>query len=194
MVTICILIAIAAIVYYYLHKNKDGEQKPHEGKNGCPPPPPEPKPKYGCPMPPVEPEEPAEPEERIVWQDDERKLYMRGEDAFLDYKGDTYSFGCQPYEPMALIYKNGKVVASIHNSFRVEEECEVLLRGQLVHTITRKYHNAERFALLLTTAIDSGCDSIEDVEARVMQAWHEAHPADEQELRNEFKSKIPNNE
>lgn len=191
MVTICILIAIAAIVYYYLHKNKTGDPK---CKYGCPPPEPEPKPKYGCPMPPVELEEPAEPEEKIVWQDNKRKLYLKGEEAFLEYNGETYTFGCQPYEPMAIIYKDGKVVANIHNSFRVEEECEVLLRGKLVHTITRRYHNAERFAWLLTTAIDTGSDSIEDVEARVMKAWNEAHLDDEQGLRNEFNSKILNNE
>lgn len=51
--------------------------------------------------------------------------------------------------------------------FRVEDECEVLLSGQLVHTITGKYHNAERFTRLLTAVIDTGCDSIDDAE-RIM--------------------------
>lgn len=104
----------------------------------------------------------------IVWQDNERKLYMKGEEAFLEYNGETYTFGCQPYEPMALIYRKGEVVASIHNSFRVEEECAILLKGQSVQSITGKSHNAERFARLLTTALDTGCDRIDEVENRMM--------------------------
>ena len=40
---------------------------------------------------------PQEQEESsIVWQDYERKLYMKGNEAFLEYKGVTYTFGCQP--------------------------------------------------------------------------------------------------
>ena len=105
----------------------------------------------------------------LIWQDEERKLYMEGNEPLLEYNGNTYTFGCQPYEPMALIYRDGKVVANIHNSFRVEDECEVLQRGQLVHTITGKYHTAERFARLLTTAIDTGCDEIDDVEVIMMK-------------------------
>ncbi|MBR6493402.1 MAG: hypothetical protein IKT13_05650 [Paludibacteraceae bacterium] len=105
----------------------------------------------------------------IIWQDDKRKLYVADNEPVLEYHGDTYTFGCQPYEPMALIYRDGKVVANIHNSFRVEDECEVLLSGQLVHTITGKYHNAERFTRLLTTALDTGCNDIDDVEKRMIE-------------------------
>ena len=105
----------------------------------------------------------------IIWQDEERKLYVADNEPVLEYHGDTYTFGCQPYEPMALIYRDGKVVANIHNSFRVEDECEVLLSGQLVHTITGKYHNAERFTRLLTTALDTGCNDIDDVEKRMIE-------------------------
>lgn len=104
----------------------------------------------------------------IVWQDIDRKLYMEGDEAILEYHNERYIFGCQPYEPMALIYRKGEVVANIHNSFRVEEECEVLLKGELVHSITGKYHNAERFARLLTTALDTSCDDIGEVENRMM--------------------------
>ena len=105
----------------------------------------------------------------IIWQDDKRKLYVADNEPVLEYHGDTYTFGCQPYEPMALIYRDGKVVANIHNSFRVDDECEVLLSGQLVHTITGKYHNAERFTRLLTTALDTGCNDIDDVEKRMIE-------------------------
>ena len=44
----------------------------------------------------------------IIWQDDKRKLYVADNEPVLEYHGDTYTFGCQPYEPMALIYRDGK--------------------------------------------------------------------------------------
>jgi len=143
-ITILVLIVLAAAVLWYREKKKEEAEKP---------------------------EEPVTPEERrkVIWQDGKRKLYMEGNEPILVYQGETYTFGCQPYEPMTLIYRKGEEAASIHNAFRVEDECEVLLSGQLVHSITGKYHNAERFTRLLTTAIDWGCNQIGEAEDRMIK-------------------------
>lgn len=155
MITFCFLVVVAALIYYYMHRDK----KPQEQEAASPAPEIAPK-----------SEKPKEQEESsIVWQDYERKLYKKGNEAFLEYKGATYTFGCQPYEPMTLIYRKGEQVGWIHNAFRVEDECEVLLKGKLVLSITGKYHNAERFARLLTTALDTSCDDIGEVEELMLE-------------------------
>lgn len=82
------------------------------------------------------------------------------------YKGDRYTFSCQPYEPMAIILRDGKEVSFIHNAF-YPDECKSFIenRDYKVSTITGRHHNAERFCRLLTTAIDSFYDcQIDEVE------------------------------
>lgn len=96
---------------------------------------------------------------QLVWQDDKRKLYFEGNNPVLTYKGERYTFSCQPYEPMAIILRNGEAVVYIHNAF-YPDECKGFIenRDYLVGTITGKHHNAERFCRLLTTAIDNHFD------------------------------------
>ena len=108
---------------------------------------------------------------KVVYQDEKRKMYFAedGETPMLDYNGKTYSLSCHPYEPMLIIQHKGENVAYIHNAFYPDVEYKSLLKGQLVLSITGKYHNAERFARLLTTALDTGCDDISDVEMRMME-------------------------
>ena len=106
-----------------------------------------------------------------VWQDEERRLYFEGSEPVMIYKGERYTFGCQPYEPMAIIQKDGKAVAFIHNAFN-PDECEGFIKDSryLVRTISGKRHNAERFCRLLTTAIDCCCDNqIDEVEDKMQQ-------------------------
>ena len=108
---------------------------------------------------------------KVVWQDKERKLYFEGADPMMMYNGEHYTFGCQPYEPMAIILRDGKAISYIHNAFH-PDECKGFLesRSYLVRTITGKHHNAERFCRLLTTAIDSYHDSqIDEVEDRMQR-------------------------
>lgn len=97
-----------------------------------------------------------EKEKQIIWQDWKRKLWMEGGEAILMYNGERYTFSCQPYEPMAIILKKGEAVVYIHNAFDVAEECRCFLREPDYQccTITGEHHDAERFCLLLTTAID----------------------------------------
>lgn len=107
----------------------------------------------------------------VVWQDKERKLYFEDRDPILIYKGERYTFSCQPYEPMAIILKDEKPVAYIHNAF-YPDECKGFIesRNYLVNTITGKHHNAERYCRLLTTAIDSFFDcQIDEVEAQMQK-------------------------
>lgn len=131
-----ILIVIAAGYLWYKESKKDQAQP--EAK-------------------PAQPEaEPAEPEKQIVWQDGERRLWLEGNEAILEYRGERYTFACEPHEPMTIILKRGEAVVYIHNAFDVTEECRCFLRNPdyQCHTITGEYHDAERFCLLLTTAID----------------------------------------
>ena len=74
MVTICLLIAIGAIVYYYLHAH---------------PRPSEPKCKYGCPVP--KPKKPAKPS-NVIYEDDSRLLSFEADGLSLRYKGQIYRF------------------------------------------------------------------------------------------------------
>ncbi|MBQ7663952.1 MAG: hypothetical protein IJS43_01870 [Bacteroidaceae bacterium] len=107
---------------------------------------------------------------KVVYEDNKRKLYFAedGHTPMMDYDGKTYTLSCHPYEPMLIILHKGENVAYIHNAFYPDDEYKRLLKGQLVLSITGKYHNAERFARLLTTALDTGCDEIGEVENRMM--------------------------
>lgn len=58
---------------------------------------------------------------RVVWQDEERRLYVEGTEPVMMYIGERYTFGCQPYEPMVIIRKDEKAVAFIHNAFYPDE-------------------------------------------------------------------------
>lgn len=96
----------------------------------------------------------------IIWEDTERKLYVENDIPALFFKGKKYTFGCQPYEPMAIIELDGKPVAYLHNAFDSEVECQMFLKNQkyLVHTISGRHHDAERFCRLLSTAVEFGFD------------------------------------
>ena len=156
MVTICLLIAIGAIVYYYLHAH---------------PRPSEPKCKYGSPVPKHRPEpKPAKKPSNVIWNDNSRLLSFEPDGLSLRYKGKTYRFGCDGHEPMAIILKSGEAVAYIHNAFDVEYECGQFRKNPNYRcsTITGRKHDAKHFCLLLTTAIDDGYDwQIDELESKV---------------------------
>lgn len=96
---------------------------------------------------------------KVVWKDNSRKLYFEENNPILTYHGERYTFGCQPYEPMAIILHKGEAVCHIHNAF-YPDECAGFIKNPkyLVSTITGHHHNAERFCRLLTTAIDGHYD------------------------------------
>ena len=173
MVTICILIAIGAIVYYYLHAHP----RPSEPKckYGCPAPEPQPAPKPE-PQPAPKPPKPAKPKaekpkaSNVVYEDGKRKLWFEADGLSLRYNGTTYRFSVDGHEPMTIILKSGEAVAYIHNSFDVEYECQQFLKNPDYRstTITGRNHDAKRFCLLLTTAIDDGYDwQIDELESKV---------------------------
>lgn len=151
MVTICLLIAIGAIVYYYLHAH---------------PRPSEPKCKYGCPVPKPKPAKPS----NVIYEDDSRLLSFEADGLSLRYEGQIYRFGGDGHEPMAIILKRGEAVAYIHNAFDVEYECSQFRSNPdyRCSTITGREHGAKSFCLLLTTAIDDGYDwQIDELESKV---------------------------
>ena len=170
MVTICLLIAIGAIVYYYLHAH-----------------PSEPKCKYGCPVQKPEQKQPKpakkeqakpkpapnpEPKKpsNVIWEDSCRRLSFEPDGLSLLYNGKIYRFGCDGHEPMAIILKRGEAVAYIHNAFDVEYECKQFCSNPdyRCSTITGREHGAKSFCLLLTTAIEDGYDwQIDELESRV---------------------------
>ncbi len=153
MVTICLLIAIGAIVYYYLHAH---------------PRPSEPKCKYGCPVPKHRPE-PKKPS-NVIWEDSCRRLSFEPDGLSMTYNGKIYRFSGDGHEPMAIILHKGEAVAYIHNAFDVEYECEQFRKNPdyRCSTITGREHDAKSFCLLLTTAIDDGYDwQIDELESRV---------------------------
>ena len=117
--------------------------------------------KYGCPRP---------PEQFIVWQDEERRLFIEGRRTLLYYKNRFYTFRVDGHEPMAIIMLNNEPAAYIHNSFDVEYECQQFRKNPdyRCSTITGRNHNARSFCLMLTTAIDDGYDwQIDELEGRV---------------------------
>ena len=82
------------------------------------------------------------------------------------FKGERYTFSCQPYEPMAIILREGKAVSFIHNAF-YPDVCKSFIKNRdyTVRTITGRHHDAERFCRLLTTAVESFYDcQIDEVE------------------------------
>ena len=108
---------------------------------------------------------------KTVWMDGRRHLYFEGATPVLIYKGERYTFSCHPYEPMAIILRDEKPVAYIHNAF-YPDECKGFIesRNYFVGTITGKHHNAERYCRLLTTAIDSFFEcQIDEVEAKMQK-------------------------
>ena len=108
---------------------------------------------------------------KVVWEDTERKLYFEGDEPMLLYKGEKYTFSCQPYEPMAIINSRNNNVY-IHNAFYPDEDCKCFTQDPkfLVNTITGKHHNAERFCRLLTTAIDNFIEcQINEVENKMQK-------------------------
>lgn len=96
----------------------------------------------------------------VIYKNEDTVLSFENGKATLLHKGETYTFGCQPYEPMTIIYKDDASVSYIHNAFDVDAVCEAFLLDSkyLVNTITRHYYNAEHFCRLLTVAIDRGYD------------------------------------
>ena len=177
MVTICILIAIGAIVYYYLHAHPSEPKC----KYGCPKPEPQPAPKpEPQPAPKPAKKEQAKPKpapntetkkpSNVIWEDSCRRLSFEPDGLSLRYNGTTYRFSVDGHEPMTIILKRGEAVAYIHNSFDVEYECQQFLKNPDYRctTITGRNHDAKRFCLLLTTAIDDGYDwQIDELESKV---------------------------
>ena len=97
---------------------------------------------------------------KVIWEDNERKLFFDGNTPKLIYNNEEYTFSGHGYEPMTIILGKDGVVAYIHNSFLVNEECKRFVKDPkyLCHTITGHYHNAKHFCMLLTSAIDYGFD------------------------------------
>ena len=108
----------------------------------------------------------------IIWQDAIRKLFMDDGTPTLLYKGKTYTFSCQPFEPMAIIKLDEKPVAYLHNAFNPDEECQLFITNQkyLVRTISGRHHDAERFCRLLCTAVEYGFDrNVDEAEDKMQE-------------------------
>lgn len=108
----------------------------------------------------------------VIYENGSTRLCLDEGKALLFYKDETYTFGYQPYEPMAIIYKDDAPVAYIHNAFDVNAECQAFMTNpeRLVNTVTRHYHNAEHFCRLLTVAIDRGYDGqIDELEKEMFE-------------------------
>ena len=108
----------------------------------------------------------------VIYQNEDAVLSLANGKATLYHGGETYTFGCQPYEPMAIIYKDDVPVAYIHNAFDVDAACKAFMTDPeyLVNTISRRYHNAEHFCRLLTVAIDRGRDwQIDELEKEMFE-------------------------
>ena len=59
----------------------------------------------------------------VIYENEGTRLCLDDGKAMLFYNGETYTFGYQPYEPMAIIYKGDAPVAYIHNAFDVDAVC-----------------------------------------------------------------------
>ena len=115
---------------------------------------------------------PNDPATHIIWQDSIRQLLVADGTPTLLYKGKTYTFSCQPYEPMAIIVTDGKPVAYLHNAFDPDEVCQMFIENpkHLVRTISGRHHDAERFCRLLCTAAEFGYDrNVDDVEDKMLE-------------------------
>lgn len=108
----------------------------------------------------------------VIFKNEDIVLSFENGKATLFYKGETYTFGCHPYEPMVIIYKDDAPIAYIHNAFDVGAVCQDFMTNpeHLVDTVTHHYHNAEHFCRLLTIAIDRGCDwQIDELEKEMFE-------------------------
>ena len=118
-------------------------------------------------------------EEKVIYENGSTKLSLIDGAGELLYGGRRYMFGCQPYEPMAIIFENGNPRAYIHNAFDPDVECKNFVEDDryLVHTITGRCHNAEHFCRLLAFAAENACDrQIDELENAVaMQVRWENH-------------------
>ena len=120
-------------------------------------------------------------QDKVVWEDGERRLYFDGDVLKLRYKGEDYTFSSHGYEPMAIILKGGTAVAYIHNSFIVEDVCKAFIENPkyLCHTITGHNYNAKHFCMLLTIALDYGFEwDIDSLEMKLRfqerEVWYSA--------------------
>ena len=108
----------------------------------------------------------------VIYENGSSRLCLDDGKAILFYKGETYTFGCHPYEPMAIICKDDAPIAYIHNAFDVGVVCQDFMTNpeHLVDTVTHHYHNAEHFCRLLTIAIDRGYDwQIDELEKEMFE-------------------------
>jgi len=108
----------------------------------------------------------------VIYENEDTVLSFENGKAKLLHKGETYTFGCHPYEPMTIICKDDAPVAFIHNAFDVPAACQAFMTNpeHLVNTVTRHYHNAEHFCRLLTVAIDCGYDwQIDELEKEMFE-------------------------
>lgn len=116
---------------------------------------------------------------KVVYEDDKCKLYFDGDTPTLLYKEQKYTFGCHPYEPMAIIMLGDKAVSYIHNAFDPNSECEWLLDSpeHTVNTITGQHHDAQHFCYLLVASIDHYYDAqIDEVEKHVSSSTKTNNP------------------
>ena len=163
MITILTFVVIIAAVLWYREHQKEKVQKPEQQQ---------PKPakkEQAKPKPAPRPQKPA-PKPDVIYEDSCRLLSFEPDGLSLLYNGKIYRFGCDGHEPMAIILKSGEAVAYIHNSFDIEYECEQFRKNPDYRctTITGRNHDAKRFCLLLTTAIDDGYDwQIDELETKV---------------------------
>ncbi len=156
-----VIVIIAAVLWYREHQKekvqKSEQQQPQPAKKE------QAKPK---PAPNTEAKKPS----NVIWNDSSRCLSFEPDGLSLRYNGQTYRFGGDGHEPMAIILKRGEAVAYIHNAFDVEYECQQFCKNPdyRCSTIIGREHDAKSFCLLLTTAIDDGYDwQIDELESRV---------------------------
>ena len=137
-----LIVIIAAVLWYREAQKEKASLQPESAKKEQNKPKPAPKPS------------------NVIWNDNLRLLSFEPDGLSLRYNGQTYRFGCDGHEPMAIILKSGEAVAYIHNSFDIEYECQQFCKNPdyRCSTITGRKHGAEHFCLLLTTAIDDGYD------------------------------------
>ena len=97
-------------------------------------------------------------DETVIYENADTRLSYNDGIWELRHRGKTYTFGCQPYEPMAKILEDGQTKAYIHNAFDPDYECQQFASDpkHLCCTITGNCHDAQHFCRLLTTAIDCG--------------------------------------
>lgn len=99
-------------------------------------------------------------DETVIYENDGTRLSYKNGKGELQHRGKTYTFGCQPYEPMAKILEDGKTKAYIHNAFDPDYECKQFAHDSehLCNTISGNCHDAGHFCRLLTTAVTCGVE------------------------------------